>query len=157
MALRKLDRGETMVCLDTSGTGGLAPTWTPVGLTSVFRLEYCADTVVRDYPSRTVPVTYAAAYRPCIAQELALYEGDPAYAFVAEHAFSLPLGEEAAAPALVLFGGGDMRAWRVDGCVIVPGVLDAARGRLTCSLELSGDIACGRYAIEGGSPVFIEP
>ncbi|MBE5807797.1 MAG: hypothetical protein E7317_05605 [Clostridiales bacterium] len=156
MALRKLDRGETMVCLDTSGTGGLAPTWTPVGLTSVLRLDYGADAVVRDYPSRAAPVTYIAAYRPSVAQALALYEGDPAYDFVARHAFSLPLGGEAAVPALVLFGGEGMRAWRADGCVVVPGMLDAARGRITFLLELSGDIVCGRYAIEDGSPAFME-
>lgn len=156
MDLKKLDPREAMLFLDISDTRGVAPEWKQVKLTERLGVYLGSVTMERQYVTRDLPSTMLVDYRPCLPQEIALYEGDPVYDFMVKLSYHLFLGEGAVVPALILFGGPHKLAWRADGCVIIPGLLDFARGRITFTIALTSTLRRGTYEVEGEQVTFHE-
>lgn len=149
----KLTKSKFIPFLDTH-TEGTAAAWTRIDKSTIFSLNPNPQTEQRDYICQDAPTTEVDHYEPSLPQEIALYEGNPMYDFIANMFDKLPVGSEAIVPALICFAGTPKRAWLVNDCTIVLGELNTVDGKVSFTLNLGGDIAHGTYTIAEGVPTF---
>ncbi|MBQ6594872.1 MAG: hypothetical protein IJH78_04345 [Clostridia bacterium] len=151
-AMTKLTRDRFIPFLN-AGTEA-QPAWKRVDYSTIFSLDPKPQTRELDYICFENTVTEVSGYRPELAQEIALYEGNPLYDFLFELFFRLPVGSDAQRPALICFGGSGRRCWYCPACTVTLGELDTVEGRIRFTMSLGGDIVRGTYAIVDGAPVF---
>lgn len=148
----KLTKSKYIPFLDTHTSGDTAQ-WTRIDKSTIFSLNPNPQTEQRDYICMDAPVTEVDHYEPSLPQEIALYEGNPMYDFIADMFDRLPVGSAAVVPALICFAGTGKRAWMISECTIVLGELNTVDGKLSFTLNLGGDITHGTYEITSAGVV----
>ena len=147
----KLKKTQFIPFINTSSTS--TASWARIAKSTIFDLAANPHSESVDYISTEVPVTEITGYEPSMEQELALYEGDPAYDFLFDMFYNLPTGSEAVVQVLMCFGGTDTLAWR-NNATITLGSLNTVDGKLTFTINFGGEIERGTYAISDGAPTF---
>lgn len=135
-------------------TAAWIPVWKRILYSTVFSLNPSPQTTSMDFISLETPIEEVETYKPELPQDIALYEGDPAFDFFYDLFQSLPTGSDAKLPTLLCFGGTTKVAWQIPETTVVFGALDSVGNKLSFTLKFSGDIALGTYTITDGVPVF---
>jgi len=149
----KLTRDKAMPFLDKNKGVGTAE-YVRIGRSTIFKLDYNADTTDVDFIMYATKQTELNAYKPSMDQEIALYEGDSCYDFLAPLAFALDVNDSTI-PLLLCFPGTPKLAWRVPLNQIVFNDSDFASGKIEFTCNLNGDIEKGTYTITDGVPTFV--
>lgn len=157
MSLTQLKKTDFIPFIDTSGTintSSWVPTWVRVSRSTICSLNPNPQTVTEDFISYDTPATIITGYQPELPLDLSTYEGDPAFDFIYEMFFDLPVGSEATVPLLFCFGGTDKRAWRNQSATLQLGELSTVDKKISFSSKLGGTIEKGTYSIADGVPTF---
>ena len=149
----KLTRDKAMPFLDKD-KGASTPDWVRIGRSTIFKLDYNADTTDVDFIMFQTKQTELNAYKPGMDQEIALYEGDTCYDFLAPMAFALDVADSTV-PLLLCFPGTPKLAWLVPMNQIVFKNTDFANGKIEFTLNMNGDIQKGTYTVSAGVPTFV--
>lgn len=128
--------------------------WKRIDLSTIFALAMNEQEEDVDYICYPNPVTEISANKPELPQEIALYQGNPMYDFIAGEFKAMPIGSQCKVPFLMCFGGTDAVAWR-GIATITSKVLDTVAGKITFTLKMGGDIEIGTYTISDGVPAFV--
>ena len=151
-AMTKLTRNQFIPFLDTAKDSTYAAnTWKRIDYSTIFELTMNEQEEDMDYICFENAVTEINSNKPELPQEIACYEGNPIYDFMAKEFFEMPTGSDTKVPFLMCFGGTGKKAWR---CIatITSKVLNTVDGKITFSIKLGGDIDKGTYTIEDGTP-----
>lgn len=149
----KLTKNNFIPFLDTNKGSGTA-SWARIDKSTIFSLNPNPQSESLDYICYESPVEEVDHYEPELPQEIALYEGNPMYDFIAQMFYDLPVGSAAKVPALICFAGTGKKAWMVPDNVIQLGELNTVDGKLSFTLKLGGDIQKGTYTVSEGVPTF---
>jgi hypothetical protein len=153
-AMTKLTRNEFIPFLDTAKDSTFeANTWKRIDYSTIFSLTMNEQEEDMDYICFENAVTEINSNKPELPQEIALYEGNPMYDFMAAEFYSMPTGADTKVPFLICFGGTTKKAWR-GMATITSKVLDTVAGKITFSMKIGGDVEKGTYTIEDGVPTF---
>ena len=102
MALTTLNRSKSLIFMDT-GDGTSSYTWTRIDKSTVFDLQLNAVTENYDFIDDDNTVTELDKYQPNMEQEIMTVEGNPMYEYMENLFYSLPTGEDAKKPTLIVF------------------------------------------------------
>ena len=153
-AMTKLTRDKFIPFLDIKKDSTYATsTWKRIDYSTLFSLNMGEQTEDLDYICYPNAVTEVKSNKPELPQEIALYEGNPVYDFMAEEFYNMPTGADCKVPFLICFGGSDKKAWR-GMCTITSKVFDVVAGKITFTMAIGGDIEKGTYDIQDGTPTF---
>ena len=153
-AMTKLKKNSFIPFLDVAKDATfLANDWGRIDYSTIFELTMGEQEEDMDYICFESPVTEINTNQPELPQEIALYEGNKMYDFMAEEFYNLPVGSDCKVPYLLCFGGSDKRAWR-GMCTITSKVLNTVDGKITFTMKIGGDIEKGTYTITDGAPSF---
>ena len=153
-AMKKLTRNQFIPFLDTAKDSTYAAnTWKRIDYSTIFELTMNEQEEDMDYICFANAVTEINSNKPELPQEIACYEGNPIYDFMAKEFFEMPTGSDTKVPFLMCFGGTGKKAWRCMA-TITSKVLNTVDGKITFSIKLGGDIDKGTYTIEDGVPTF---
>ncbi|MBE5807643.1 MAG: hypothetical protein E7317_04810 [Clostridiales bacterium] len=151
----KLTKNKFIPFLDVAQGSENTPSWKRIDKSTIFALNPNPQAEAMDYICYESPIDEVDHYEPELPQEIALYEGNPMYDFIAQMFYDLPVGEDAKVPALICFAGTAKKAWHIPDNVIELGELNTVDGKLSFTLKLGGDIEKGTYTInESGVPTF---
>lgn len=153
--MERLKKSQFIPFLDVAKDLALkACNWKRIDKSTIFELTMNEQEEETDYICYDNAVTEITGNKPELPQEIATYEGNPCYDFMAKEFFDMPTGESVKTPFLMCFGGTDKRAWR---CIatLTSKVLNTVDGKITFSIKLGGDIEKGTYRITDGVPEFI--
>lgn len=153
-AMTKLKRNQFIPFLDTAKDKTFtASTWKQIDYSTIFELTMNEQEEEMDYICYANAVTEINSNKPELPQEIALYEGNPVYDFMAKEFYDMPTGSDVKVPFLMCFGGSEAKAWR---CIatITSKVLNTVDGKITFSIKMGGDIEKGTYTITDGVPSF---
>ena len=128
--------------------------WTRIDLSTIFELAVNPQTESMDYICYKNAVEEVISNQPELPEEIALYEGNPMYDYIAEKLYNLPVGDDCKVPFLLCFGGTPARAWR-GICTLVLDTLSSTDGKISFSMKMGGDIETGTYTISDGVPTFV--
>lgn len=152
--MKKLTKDQFIPFLDTAEDKTYkASEWARIDLSTIFELAINPQSESMDYICYKNAVEEVMSNQPELPQEIALYEGNPLYDYMAEKLYNLPTGDECKVPFLLCFGGTTARAWR-GICTLLLDNLSTTDGKLSFSMKMGGDIELGTYAITAGKPVF---
>lgn len=154
-AMKKLTRNQFIPFLDVQKDSTFAASaWKRVDYSTIFELTMNEQEEDMDYICFENAVTEINSNKPELPQEIACYEGNPIYDFMAKEFFEMPTGADTKVPFLMCFGGETKRAWR---CIatLTSKVLNTVDGKITFSIKMGGDIEKGTYTIEAGAPTFV--
>ena len=155
-ALEKLTRDKFIPFLDTSKDLTLAScVWKRVDYSTIFELTMGENEEDMEYICYPSAVTEITGNKPELPQEIALYEGNAVYDFMAKEFYDMPVGSACQVPCLILFGGTEKRAWR-NIATLTSKVINSVDGKLTFSIKFGGNIEKGTYTITDGVPTFVE-
>lgn len=153
-AMTKLTRNQFIPFLDVDKDLTLAAcTWKRIDFSTIFELTINEQEEDMDYICYANAVTEINSNKPELPQEIACYEGNAVYDFLAKELYDLPTGSATKVPFLMCFGGTDKRAWR-GIATLTSKVLNTVDGKITFSLKIGGDIEKGTYTIADGTPSF---
>ena len=153
--MTKLTKDQFIPFLDTAEDSTFAESeWTRIDLSTIFDLAVNPQSESMDYICYKNAVEEVISNQPELPQEIALYEGNPMYDYIAEKLYNLPVGDECKVPFLLCFGGTSARAWR-GICTLLLDTLSTTDGKITFSLKFGGDIELGTYTISDGEPTFV--
>ena len=79
------------------------PKWVRVGKSTVFDYAFNPETETFDFIEDATPTELLKTYKPSMAQEIYLAEGDPAFDELFDMARGLPVGSDAVRPALIAY------------------------------------------------------
>ena len=154
-ALTKLTKDKFIPFIDVDEDDTFAANeWTRIDLSTIFELAMNPQTETMDYICYENAVEEVTANQPELPQEIALYEGNPMYDYIAEKFYNMPKGVECKVPFLLCFGGTTARAWR-GICTLVFGSLSTTDGKITFTMRMGGDIDKGTFTISDGVPTFV--
>jgi len=171
MAEIKLNKTQFKPFLDVSSTWekvddeSWSPSWKRIDRSTIFALNPNPETEETDYISYETPVTEIKKYKPELPQEIALYQGNPLYDYMAHMFYNLPVGSATVVPLLMVFpetataASGSTtyyKAWQVQQCVVTLGELNTPDSKLSFTLGLGGDIEKGCVTISSGVPTFVK-
>ena len=140
--LTKLTRNQFIPFLDVAKDMTLkACSWKAIDLSNIFELSINENTI-----------TEIKNNAPELPQEIAVYEGNPIYDFMAKEFYDMPVGDDCKTPFLLCFGGKDKRAWR-SIATLTSKVLNTVDGKISFSIKI-GEVEKGTYTIEAGAPTF---
>ena len=131
-----------------------APDYKRIDKSTIFSLNPNPQTEKHDWISSELPEEVIDHYEPELPQEIALYEGNPVYDFVAKLFYDLPVGNEAKVPTLICFPGTSKRAWRIPDTTLVLGEYNTVDKKISFTLKFGGDIERGTYTVTEGVPTF---
>ena len=80
-----------------------APAWVRLGKSTVFDLAFNPETETFDFIEDETPTDLLKNYKPSMAQEIFLGEGDPAFDKLFEMSRKRPVGSAAVVPALIVY------------------------------------------------------
>lgn len=153
-AMKKLTRNQFIPFLDISkDTTFKTNSWKRIDYSTIFALTMGEQEEDMDYICFENAVTEINSNKPELPQEIALYEGNPMYDFMAKEFYEMPTGSACKVPFLICFGGTDSKAWR-GICTITSKVLDTVAGKITFSMKIGGEVEKGTYVITEGVPTF---
>ena len=153
-AMKKLTRNQFIPFLDTAKDSTYASnTWKRIDYSTIFELTMNEQEEDMDYICFANAVTEINSNKPELPQEIACYEGNPIYDFMAKEFFEMPTGSDTKVPFLMCFGGTGKKAWRCMA-TITSKVLNTVDGKITFSIKLGGDIDKETYTIADGVPTF---
>lgn len=156
MSMKKLKRNEFIPFLDTAKDKTFTSnTWKRIDYSTIFELSMGEQEEDMDYICYENAVTEINQNKPELPQEIALYEGNPMYDFMAEEFYNMPVGDDVKVPFLICFGGTDKKAWR-GLATITSKSLNTVDGKLSFTMKMGGDIDKGTYTISDGTPSFVE-
>ena len=154
MAMTKLKRNQFIPFIDVAKDLTFAASeWARVDYSTIFELTVGEQEETLAYICYENDVTEVNSNQPELPQEIAIYEGNKVYDFMAKELYDLPTGEGVRVPFLLCFGGKDKRAWRTIA-TITSKVLNTVDGKITFSIKMGGDIEKGTYTISEGTPTF---
>lgn len=154
MSLTKLTKNQFIPFLDVLKDLTLTtPSWKRIDLSTIFELSMGEIEEEFDYICYENPVTEITGNKPELPQEIALYEGNAIYDFMAAEFHDMPIGSECSVPFLICFGGTGKKAWR-GICTISSKVLNTGDGKISFSMKMGGTITKGTYEITAGVPTF---
>ena len=153
--MTKLKRNQFIPFLDVEKDTTLqACSWKSVVYSTIFELTMNEQEEEMDYICFENAVTEINSNQPELPQEIACYEGNPIYDFMAKEFFEMPTGADTKVPFLMCFKKKKKRAWR---CIatLTSKVLNTVDGKITFSIKMGGTIEKGTYTIEAGAPTFV--
>lgn len=162
MAETKITKNKVYLFLDISKTissDAWKPTWKRIDRSTQFTLAMNANEQEMDYIAYEIPISEVDRYKPEIAQEIAMYRGNPIYDFIEEYFYDLPVGDAIKVPVLVVFpadSAGVYKAWQVKEARCIPTNFNPVDGKAEFNLKLGGDIQRGTATAVDGDPVFTE-
>lgn len=136
---------------ETNATGD--PIYARIARSEIFELAFNEVETEHNYICYRDATTDIDGNNVELPEELAMYEGDPAYDFMISHFLSLPTGTSCLVPGLITFGGTDKKAWKYD-FLITSKVINPVDGKITFSIKQGGEVTHGTYVITSGQPVF---
>ncbi|MEG1813465.1 MAG: hypothetical protein RR337_09225, partial [Clostridia bacterium] len=95
------EKRNTKLFLDFGTTG--TPSWVRLGKSTVFDLAFNPETETFDFIEDEMPTELLKSYKPSMAQEIFLGEGDPAFDKLFELSRKRPVGSMAVIPALLVY------------------------------------------------------
>lgn len=153
-AMTKLTKDQFIPFLDVAEDKTYkASDWARIDLSTIFELAINPQSESMDYICYKNAVEEVLSNQPELPQEIALYEGNPMYDYMAEKLYNLPTGDDCKVPFLLCFGGTTKRAWR-GICTLLLDTLSTTDGKISFSMKMGGDIELGTYTISDGQPVF---
>lgn len=151
--LTKLTRNQFIPFLDVAKDMTLkACSWKAIDLSTIFELSINENSEDVDYICNENTITEIKNNAPELPQEIAVYEGNPIYDFMAKEFYDMPVGDDCKTPFLLCFGGKDKRAWR-SIATLTSKVLNTVDGKISFSIKI-GEVEKGTYTIEAGAPTF---
>lgn len=152
--MTKLTKDQFIPFLDTAEDKTYAASeWARIDLSTIFELAINPQSESMDYICYKNAVEEVMSNQPELPEEIALYEGNPMYDYIAEKLYKLPTGEDCKIPFLLCFGGTTKRAWR-GICTLLLDTLSTTDGKISFSMKFGGDIELGTYTITAGKPTF---
>ena len=102
MALTTLNRSKSLIFVDT-GDSTSSYTWTRIDKSTVFDLQLNAVTNDYDFIDDDNTVSELDKYQPSMDQEIMTVVGNEMYEYMEDLFYSLPTGEDAKKPTLIVF------------------------------------------------------
>ena len=154
-AMTKLTKDQFIPFLDTAKDADYSSSvWKRIDYSTIFELAVGEQEEDVDYICYANPVTEINSNKPELPQEIAIYEGNPVYDFLATEFYNLPVGEDCKTGCLICFGGTGAKAWRAQ-VAISDKTLNTVDGVITFTLKFGGTIEKGTYTISEGVPTFV--
>ena len=151
-ALQDLKETDYVPFIGTSKTGDII-TWARIDKSTIFSLAVNPETVTNKYIDSELPQDTIKNYKPTIAQEIALIEGNKAFDFVFKMFYDLPVGTACIVPFLMCFGGSQKLAWLTEATLVL-GELNSVDRKITFTLNIGGTIQRGTFVVADGVPTF---
>lgn len=131
-----------------------------VGKSTVYELQFNPELETRDYIEDRTPTEELKNYKPTMAQEIALIQGDPAFDYLYGFLETLPTGESAKKEVLLLFptsvtGDGEtknFKAWKTLATISLNS-LNTVDKKITFNLSFA-NIEHGTATVSAGQPTF---
>ena len=153
--MTKLTKDQFIPFLDTAKDADYSSSvWKRIDYSTIFELSAGEQEDDKDYICYATAVTEINSNKPELPQEIAIYEGNPIYDFLATEFYNLPVGEDCKTGCLICFGGTGAKAWRAQ-VTITEKTLNTVDGVITFTLKFGGDIEKGTYTISEGVPTFV--
>ena len=127
--------------------------WERIDKTTIFTLELNPEIANYKYIDSKIPENIITNYKPTIAQEIELIEGNGAYNILFATLYNLAVGENCRFPFLLCFGGAYNFAWLTEATLVVS-ELNAVERKIKFKINIDGDIKRGMCDMSSGEPVF---
>ena len=152
-----ITRDKFIPFIDTSEDKDLSAL-TPIDLSTVFSLNYNAQTNTRAYIKDPNDSTEVGSYQPSMEQEIRINSENPLYKWMLPYMRSMPTGNDTVHPVVIAYPDLETGEATDADCfkeaTIVPGTIDSVAGTLTFTLNLNGTPEVGTVANSSGSVTF---
>lgn len=157
--MEKLKKFQTIPFMDIA-TEGEDANWGRIGKSTIFDLSVNANTVTNDYIEDENPTDEVTYYKPTLPQELAAYKGDPAFDYLYDMFYNLPVGTKTQRNVLIVFAGNigtaeapKFKAWKSLATIVLKN-FNTVDEKISFDINFGGSIEKGEATVTEGVPTF---